>query len=400
MALEWISRACFSLVHRHSLVYNACWEDPRIDRDALDLNSDDDVLVITSAGCNALDYVLAGARRVFAVDINAPQNSLLELKLAGIRQLEFPDFFSLFGRGRLENWKYVYSSRLRPVLSPAAQRYWDRRGRDFFASNGPRNSFYFHGSSGWFAFVANRYVSRTRRLYGAMCDLLDAKTVDEQREIYERHNVRESLFRPLTQWILRRDTTLALVGVPRSQRRQIDRGYPGGIAGFIMDRVEAVFSRRPLGDNYFWRVYLTGQYAPTCCPEYLLSDNFQRLKESLLDRVSVHTTSLVQFLRNHSGRLSKIVLLDHMDWLYENFPDLLAAEWQAIVDRAAPYARVIWRSAGFAVDFVDPIEVRTNRGTSTVGDLLKYDRELAATLHARDRVHTYGSFYVATLAGT
>ena len=87
-----------------------------------------------------------------------------------------------------------------------------------------------------------------------------------------------------------------------------------------------------------------------------------------------------------------------MDWLYANSPGLLAAEWQAIIDRAAPNARVIWRSAGLCVDFVDPLEVQTSRGTSAVGDLLTYNRDLAQTLHARDRVHTYGSFHVAAIA--
>jgi len=51
-----------------------------------------------------------------------------------------------------------------------------------------------------------------------------------------------------------------------------------------------------------------------------------------------------------------------------------------------------------AVDYVDPLEVRTSRGKTAVGDLLTYNRELALTLHARDRVHTYGSFHVATIA--
>ena len=51
------------MVHQHQLVYNTCWEDPRLDRQALELTAEDAVLVITSAGCNALDYALAGAGR-------------------------------------------------------------------------------------------------------------------------------------------------------------------------------------------------------------------------------------------------------------------------------------------------------------------------------------------------
>ncbi len=64
----------------------------RLDRQALELKSTDRVLVITSAGCNALDYVLAGAGQVYAVDMNPRQNALLELKLSGIRNLQYEDF--------------------------------------------------------------------------------------------------------------------------------------------------------------------------------------------------------------------------------------------------------------------------------------------------------------------
>ena len=398
MAIEWISRTCFDVVHRTNLVYNTCWEDPRVDRVALDLSPKDDVLVITSAGCNALDYVLAGAGHIHAVDVNPRQNALLELKLAGIRRLDFEHFFGLFGLGRLKDWSSVYASQLRRELSPSAQNYWDRRGMAYFSGAGRRNSFYFHGSCGLIAYLASGYIRRSRRLRNVVQDLFAAKSVDEQRTIYESHNVRETLFRPLLKWLLRRNATFALLGVPPSQRRQLDTGYDGGIAQFIIDRIETVFSRLPLYDNYFWRVYMTGHYSPNCCPEYLRYENFQKLKRELDDRVSVHTETLLGFLRRFQGQISRFVLLDHMDWLYANSPGLLAQEWQAIIDRAAPNARAIWRSAGLCVDFVDPLEVQTSRGASAVGDLLTYNRDLAQTLHARDRVQTYGSFHVAAIA--
>ena len=52
----------FNAIVSRSLVYNTCWEDPAIDRQALALGADDSVLVITSAGCNALDYALQCSR--------------------------------------------------------------------------------------------------------------------------------------------------------------------------------------------------------------------------------------------------------------------------------------------------------------------------------------------------
>ena len=89
----------FRTLYSRSLVYNTCWEDPAVDRRALGLTREDVVLVITSAGCNALDYALLAPRRIHAVDANPRQTALLELKLAGVRALDFDDFFRLFGEG-------------------------------------------------------------------------------------------------------------------------------------------------------------------------------------------------------------------------------------------------------------------------------------------------------------
>ena len=76
-------------------------------------------------------------------------------------------------------------------------------------------------------------------------------------------------------------------------------------------------------------------------------------------------------------------------------PSATVVQWQAIVNRAAPGARVIWRSGGLRTDFVDRVRVTKNGRSAQIGELLSYHRELAKQLHARDRVHTYGSFHIA-----
>jgi S-adenosylmethionine-diacylglycerol 3-amino-3-carboxypropyl transferase len=396
MILDRLSKVCFNQVHGRNLIYNQCWEDPRLDHVALELGPEDSVVVITSAGCNAIDYALAAPKHVYAVDVNPRQNALLELKLAGIRRLDYEQFFALFGRGRLDDWFRVYGTELRPELSPSARKFWDRRGW-YFSSSDRRGSFYFHGTAGTFAWLVNHYINKVIKSRRAINSLLNAVDVFEQQRVFHEEQLEAAMFKPLMKWFLRRDTTLSLLGVPRPQRKQLERNYPGGIAQFIKDRVETVFSKLSLTDNYFWRVYLTGQYTPECCPNYLKREHFERLKNGLVDRISVRTDSLLGFLRTHPQRISRFVLLDHMDWLCENMHDVLADEWQAIVDRAAPNTRVLFRSAGLEVDYVDPLEVRVKGRTHRLGDMLKYNYELARDLHAIDRVNTYGSFYIADL---
>ena len=124
---DWVSRRVFQTVHGNNLVYNTCWEDPRLDRRALEFGSDDNVLVITSAGCNALDYSLADPNHVYAVDMNPRQNALLDLKKSAIRNLEYDDFFRMFGEGRLPGVKQVYNDKLRAELPTWSKDFWDKK---------------------------------------------------------------------------------------------------------------------------------------------------------------------------------------------------------------------------------------------------------------------------------
>ena len=391
--LDWISGRVFNSVHRNNLVYNTCWEDPRLDREALDFQPDDRVMVITSAGCNALDYALTGPAEVHAVDMNPRQNALLELKIAAIKELDYPDFFKMFGEGRYEGIRSVYEQKLRKHLGTWSQDFWDRKIKFFDNS---RKTFYYRGTSGSFARMMRVYVERVIKVREPIDHLFSAQTVEEQQKIY-REELKEKFWTGFLKFAMNRDTTLSMLGVPKAQRRQIELQYEGGIVKFIQDCLESVFTKLPIHDNYFWRVYLYGSYTQECCPEYLKQENYEKLREGLADRIHTHTTSVQGFLEKHPGTISKFILLDHMDWLSDKFFPLLESEWQAIVDTAASNATIIWRSGGLRTDFIDQVKVSREGKMVPVNELLDYNTELSDRLHKLDRVHTYASFYIAKL---
>jgi S-adenosylmethionine-diacylglycerol 3-amino-3-carboxypropyl transferase len=384
----------FKAVHRRNLIYNTCWEDPALDREALGLGPADRVLVITSAGCNALDYLLAGAGEVNAIDVNPIQNALLELKRAAILGLDHDSFFELFGQGQSPRARQMYGDALRRHLSPRSRAYWDKH-IGFFLGKGWRKSFYYRGTSGLLAklVLVNAHVlHRLREPIGA---LLEARDVHQQRAIYEER-IRPRIWTPWLRWFISRSFTLTLLGVPWPQRDQITTQYPGGVARFIRDSLEAVLCELPFHDNYFWRVYFQGFYTPDCCPEYLRPENFERLRAAL-PRLHIHTTTVTDYLRQAPPGLTRFVLLDHMDWMSCQDPQALVAEWNAILAGAAGGARAIFRSAGLRVNYLDHLKVTYRGREQDLGDLLRYHPEWAARLHARDRVHTYGSFHIADL---
>lgn len=381
----------FSYVHSSHLVYNTCWEDPRIDREALDFTSDDRVLVITSAGCNALDYLLAGAGKIDAVDVNPRQNHLLELKIAAAKALEWDEYFQMFGRGWLPALDATFS-RVDPHLSEPGRDYWLRQ-RSLFRRAAWAPSFYFRGASGVLARGLNWYIDHLARVRSPIEALLDTESITSQRRIYVRH-VRPRFWSRGAGILSDSSLLLSCAGVPPAQAA----AFAGGTRQFVRRAIDTVFGKLPLSDNYFWRVYLTGSYSPSCCPEYLKERNFGRLKESVQDRIHTFTESVEDRLRKSSEPYTKVILLDHMDWMFGYRPDLLQREWQALIDNVASGARIIWRSAHRDPTFIDSICVDARGRAKRLGELLFYDQKRAQSLHRADRVHTYASLALAQVA--
>ena len=95
-----------------------------MDCDIMDFDKDSRIMMLTSGGCNVLDYVIEGAGmcqheqrlavpacclsntaaraaalytgEVVAVDLNPRQNALLEMKMACIHALPYDKFWALF----------------------------------------------------------------------------------------------------------------------------------------------------------------------------------------------------------------------------------------------------------------------------------------------------------------
>ena len=379
----------FDAIYSRALVYNTCWEDPAVDRQVLNIGADDRLLVITSAGCNVLDYVLLGPEQVHAVDANPRQNALLELKLAGIRRLEFDDFFAAFGRGYHPHFEQLYRRALRADLSPFARGFWDKRARWF---GNPRGSFYFHGLSGIVAKTFQGYLRFRPRLAASIDELFETRSLIDQRRIYD-NRVEPLFWTPGVNWTLSRQLTMSMLGVPHPQRKEVQQQHERGVAGFIRESVEYVFRQLPVWTNYFWMVYIRGRYTEHCCPEYLKAANFSALKSGLVDRISLHTCTVAELLAESDRRYSKYVLLDHMDWMSSYHPDALAEEWALILKRACSDARIIFRSAHAAPAYLESLEIGPER--ASLQERLRFHPELTAALQPQDRVHTYAGFHVA-----
>jgi len=374
---DWI----FKNVHGGNLVYNICWEDPRCDREIMQIDSDSKIVMITSAGCNALDYLLDDPNEIHCIDLNSRQNALLEFKKALFQHSNYDELYDYFGDGVHAQAQQVYEDSLRDHLPGYAQEFWDKK-ISYFAGKGPKKSFYFRGSSGTLAWLFVRYMRARKPLYKRIHKLLEAQTLEEQEYWYNK--VEAKLFNRAVRWTVSRHFTLAMAGVPRAQRRLISKEYPGGVSRFITDAVRHVFTKLPIQENYFWSVYMNGHYTKNCCPSYLKEENYELLKDRS-KRIQTHTTSFSQFLRENPGEYSHYVLLDHQDWLAAHDIPALEEEWHFILKNSRPGTKILMRSAAVRIDFFPPF----------VKDRIEWIlQEELAEVHSKDRVGTYGSVYV------
>jgi len=342
-----------------------------------------------------LDYALLGPRCIHAVDANPRQTALLELKLAGIARLTFADFFATFGQGHHAWFRDVYFDTLRADLSPFARQYWDRNW-EWFSQRDTRDTFYFFGLAGMVARGFRGYLRLRPKLREALEALLGAESLEAQRGLYHERVV-PLLWGKHVNWTLSRQIILSMLGVPRAQRKEVERQHPDGIPGFVREAVEYVACELPLRSNYFWQLYLRGYYTRDCCPEYLTAQGFEALKGGLAERIVPHTTTVTEFLRGTRERIDRYVLLDHMDWMSSYSPLALAEEWDAILDRAAPQARVLFRSAHAQPSYLERVNVGRGGRLKRLVDVVRFHPEWARELSGQDRVHTYAGFHIADL---
>ncbi|HCS21311.1 MAG TPA: hypothetical protein DIW47_12250 [Bacteroidetes bacterium] len=90
-------RTAFRDIELDLIRYSVVWEDYTNLEKALELNENDHLAMITSAGCNVLNACLSPVKRIEAIDINPVQNLLLELKIYLILNHSYSCFEDLLG---------------------------------------------------------------------------------------------------------------------------------------------------------------------------------------------------------------------------------------------------------------------------------------------------------------
>src|SRR5262249_16510179 len=154
--------------------------------------------------------------------------ALLELKLAAIRDLNYEEFFAMFGEGRIANHREIYDRRLRPLLSRNSRRIWHRRIACF---DGLGRGLYFSGLAGKFACLMNLFIDCTPGLRRDLDSFLQIDDIEQQAAFYRAKIAPRLWSRPL-RWLLDRKSMMLLLGVPDEQMRQMQESGIAMLSSF------------------------------------------------------------------------------------------------------------------------------------------------------------------------
>jgi S-adenosylmethionine-diacylglycerol 3-amino-3-carboxypropyl transferase len=357
------------------IVYSQCWEDPAVAAEGLALGPQDDLLCLSSAGCNVLALSLSEPRSILAIDFSAAQNALLELKIAALRALSWPEYVAFLGARPSTERLTWYRNRVRRELGDGARAYWDASECQADLAAGIIHQGRFQ-----------RYLSLFRRRLlplihrkGTVEALFSLDDLPAQRRFYdERWNNRR--WRALFTVFFGR-AVMARLGRDPAFFRYVDRA---DIGAEFLRRAEWALTQTSLRHNHFAQYALLGEYPDLAhAPLYLREEHFETLRETSA-RIRIEQGDLESHLsRLEPGALSKLYLSDLFEWVSAEHHETML---RAIARVTRPDGRLVYWN----------LLVPRQRPES-LAEVIEVHPETSRALHQRDLAFVYGSFHVESV---
>lgn len=308
-------------------------EDPRLEIDALAPLHDAKVVVVSSGGCTALSLLAAGAARVTAVDLNASQNHLVELKVAALRRLTMPEVMSFFGvaRGTPQRRVRTYET-IRPQLSERAVDFWDAHQSML-------------GRGALMCGVSEQFISMVVKVVKLFIHgrrkierLLSLESLEQQREFFDREwNTRRwRLLFPalLNRWTFNRTYDPAFF-------REVENP---SFAAHFQQLLEHALCDVPVRSNYFLHQMLLGTYpnrVPDGVPPYLERTQREILR-TRLDCLELVDGGYAEYLATQEdSSIDAMALSNICEWLDQTGIEQL---FEQVLRVSKPGARMCFRN--------------------------------------------------------
>ncbi|QHT65936.1 DUF3419 family protein [Rhodocytophaga rosea] len=361
-----------SQVELSKLIFTMNWEDPESDKAALQIKPGEQVMTITSGGCNTLEMLLLNPAIIYAVDINPAQTYLLELKIRALQQLSYPEFICLMGLTDTMNRPAIFE-KIKPHLSEPALAFW--LAHQPIISNGILMS----GRFEKFVRIASRMLQliQGRR---KVQQVFAPSSLQEQQEFYDMH-FNTWQFRLIFKMLFNK-RMLARRGLSADYFYFDDGSH--SYAESFYKRAHNVLTNVPVQDNYFLALYLLGNYKSNFqVPAYLKEENFPILQKNV-SNLQLITADVKQWLKSRQPDSIDCFSLSNICELKSEEDTTLLFEEVARVAKNG--ARCCFRN------LIVPREI-----PQSLQDRIRKNKPLSEQLLEKDRSFVYGKVAAYTI---
>ena len=320
MKSEIQTKAGFSFIR-----YAQCWEDTDIVLEAMNINPGDKCLSIASAGDNSLAMLAKRPGKVVALDLNASQLALLELKAAAFKYLRHEEMLVLLGyrtgQSRTELFELIENN-----LSTSTRQYWRTNIGDIEFGVASIGKF-----EKYFA-IFRKFVLPLVHSQNTVDELLQWKSREQRAKFFE------------TQWNTFRWRTLFKVFFSQTVMGLLGRDpsffhyAEGGLSEALLKWTKkSLVDQNPTNNPYLHWI-LKGEFG-SVLPNFLRKENFAAIKANI-DNLEWHQLSLEEYLSTHPDeRFNSFNLSDVFEYVSEtNYKTML----KLIADASHPQAKVVY----------------------------------------------------------
>lgn len=345
--------------------YSQVWEDAEILIKGLDINENDNILTIASAGENAISMLIKNPNKVYAIDLNENQIACTEFKIACYKYLNYEECMQLIGVFDCDNRIQIYE-KIKNKLTYKTRIYLDNNKE--YIKNGIINSGKFENYFNIFGkkVLPLIHTKKTRE------ELLKKKTKKERIEFYNKkwNNFRwKMLFR-----IFFSKTVMGKLGRDKAFFRYVNVN----VAEQILKRTEYAITELDTSENSYLYYIINGKYDEVL-PIAYRKENFDKIKVNI-DKIIPLTESIETFIHKEDiDYISKYNLSDIFEYMSEEQMCQIVNE----ILTKSPKGSIIayWN-------------MLSDKRASKYFEELKYKKDLSDKLLKEDKAFFYSKFIV------
>lgn len=281
--------------------YSQVWEDAEILIEALQINENDNILSIASAGENAISMLIKNPNKIYAIDLNINQMACTELKKIAYKFLDYDECMQLLGIFE-SNHRIDLYEKIKNELTDNTIKYFEDNidiiKKGIINTGKFENYFHIFGKK----ILPLIHSKNTRK------ELLEKKKREERIEFYNKkwNNLRwRLLFR-----IFFSRTVMGKLGRDKAFFRYVNVN----VAEHVLERTKYAITELDTSQNSYLHYIINGKY-DNVLPVAYRKENFELIKNNI-DKLILLSESVETFLeRDDVDYISKYNLSDIFEYM-------------------------------------------------------------------------------------